>query len=257
MKEFILFSIENNKFALELDKIIRVVQAMPTRPVAGNAPEIEGIFTFEGKVLNVVDFRKLIHIPSYADGYDEMFASIKKGHIAWVEALEDTVEKGVPFTKALNPHECALGKWLDSFNSYDDKISHILDDLFMIHANFHGQASKIIATSKKDKSQAHEMIQSVVEPLKEQILSFIEELNENKELIANSMQKFLILDDGVKPFAVRIDAIDDIVSVDEATIQFSNEMVEDESYVKIEGIFEHNEQLINLVQSIELPSQRR
>lgn len=257
MKELILFKIENNHFALELDKIKRIVQATVTTPVAGNADEIEGVFTFEEQILNVVDFRSMIGLLKYTEKYNEMFSTIQSGHIAWVEALIESVEEGVPFTKELNPNGCALGKWLNSFNVYDSKITAILDELFKIHNQFHGEAVNTLNLLKEDKAKAHDYIETVVNPLKEQILAYLDALKEDIDLVVNTLQKFLILDDGEKPFAVRIDEIDDIISIDESSIQFSNETAEDESYVNIEAIFEYKENLVNLIQSIELPKLRR
>ena len=252
MKDLILFIIDMNHFALEFDKIKRIVQAMQTTPVAGNADEIEGVFTFEGNVLNVLDFRTMIGIEVYHDRYDEMFPSLKKDHEAWVTALSDTITNDVPFTKEISPHDSALGKWLGSFNSYDPTVTDILKNLATVHTSFHGQAEAIINEAKIDKQTALDMLKAKVEPLKEAIMNFLDELQEEKHLIANSMQKFLILD-AEKAFAVRIDEIDDIIAIDESDIQSSETFEEDDSLVKVDGIFEYKEMLVNLIGSIKMP----
>jgi chemotaxis signal transduction protein len=256
MKDLILFSIDNNNFALELEKIKRIVQATATTPVAGNADEIEGIFTFEDNVLNVLDFRTMIGVEQFDSRYDEMFPQLKAGHEAWVDALIDTIDNDVPFTKALSPYDCPLGQWLTKFQSYDDTISHVLDDLFVIHAHFHGQASGIIEEAKTCKSCAHDMIETTVQPLKEQVMGFLTHLQEEKQRIANSSQKFLIID-AEKQFAVRIDEIDDIIAINEKDIQSSESFEDEGTLVKINGIFEHSEKLVNLIDSISMPVARR
>ena len=252
MKDLILFSIDKNHFALELDKIKRIVQAMQTTPVAGNADEIEGVFTFEGNVLNVLDFRTMIGIEAFHDRYDEMFPSLKKAHELWITALSDTVANDTPFTEAISPHDSALGKWLGSFNSYDPLITDILKKLATVHTSFHGQAEGIIHQAKIDKESALNMVKEKVEPLKEDIIHFLDELQADKHLIANSMQKFLILD-AEKAFAVRIDEIDDIIAIDESDIQSSETFEDDDSLVKVDGIFEYKEMLVNLIGSIKMP----
>ena len=255
MKDLILFSIDNNNFALELEKIKRIVQASPTTPVAGHADVIEGIFTFEDNVLNVLDFRTMIGVEKFDSRYDAMFPSLKEEHTAWVEALVNTVDNDVPFTGEISPYECSLGKWLSEFQSYDDSISDVLDKLFAVHARFHGEAEAIIQEGETCKSCAHEMIDATVNPLKGEVINFLTHLQEEKLRIANSSQKFLIID-AQKQFAVRIDEIDDIIAIDENDIQSSESFEEDGTLVKINGIFEHSEKLVNLIDSISMPAAR-
>ena len=252
MKDLILFSIDKNHFALELDKIKRIVQATPTTPVAGNADEIEGVFTFEENVLNVLDFRTMIGVDVYNSRYDDLFPKLKNSHQAWVDALKTTVDESVEFTGELSPFDCDLGKWLSSFNAYDETVTDIIDKLSVVHNKFHGQATSIVNEAKGCKSCAHEMIDSGVEPLKEELLSFLDALHADKQLIANSMQKFLIID-AEKSFAVRIDEIDDIIAISEDDIQASETFDGDDSLVKIDGIFEYKEKLVNLIESIKMP----
>jgi len=59
---------------------------------AGNADEIEGIFTFEENVLNVLDFRTMIGVERFDERYDEMFPALMAGHHGWVQALADTID---------------------------------------------------------------------------------------------------------------------------------------------------------------------
>ena len=86
-------------------------------------------------------------------------------------------------------------------------------------------------------------------------MDFLTHLQEEKQRIANSSQKFLIID-AQKQFAVRIDEIDDIIAIDENDIQSSESFEEDGTLVKINGIFEHSEKLVNLIDSISMPVAR-
>lgn len=251
MRELILFSIDKNNFAIDLDKIKRIVQAEQTTAVAGNARIIEGVFRFEDEIINVLNYRDMIGIPAYDQTLKELFPKLKQGHENWVTNLVDSVDSGVEFKGALNPYECDLGKWLSSFNSYDEKITDILNDIFKIHTEFHAQAKGVLDESHDCKSCAFDMIESEVEPRKEKLLDLIDKLSANANLIANSMQKFLILD-AERIFAVRIDDIDDIISIDESSIQLSHED-DNESFVNIDGIFEYKDKLVNLISSISLP----
>jgi len=254
MRELILFSIDKNNFAIELDKIKRIVQAEITTPVAGSAEEIEGVFTFENDVIKVLNFRQMINLPAHGSELKELFPRLKADHEDWVTELENAVSNNTTFRKELSPYDCELGQWMGSFNSYDSKISAIMDELFTKHAYFHGEANKILREAQHDKEKAQVMILKNVKPLEQEIKYLLDDLLTHSHLIANSMQKFLILD-GETLFAVRIDDIDDIVSIEESDLQVSND-IEDDSDIKFDGIFEYKDLLVNLIQSINLPTAR-
>ena len=252
MKDLILFSIDKNHFALELEKIKRIVQASPTTPVAGNATEIEGIFTFEDNVLNVLDFRTMIGIETFDTRYKTLFSSFREDHDTLVELLVNSLENDIPFEAPLSHHECALGQWLNSFQPYDEHITKTLNELSTVDTTFHTQAADALSSAKQSSSAALEMVKSSLLPLKERQNELLNKLEENRHFIANSMQKFLIID-AAKSFAVRIDEVDDIIAISEEDIQSSESFEEDDSLVKIDGIFEYKEKLVNLIGTVKMP----
>lgn len=255
MRNLILFSIDKNHFAIELDKIKRIIQAQETTSVPGNADEIEGITTFEDSVINVLNFRKIIGMEEFTKTLDGLFPVLIQGHEDWVKSLSESVDTGCEFHGEISPYDCALGKWLNEFNSYDPAISKIKEALFTVHSEFHGQAPKVIHTALNDKEEAKRLINTEVSNRKDVIVKHIHDLHENKELIANSMQKFLIMD-AEKMFAVRIDDIDDIIYIEDDQIQMSD-ISEEASLISIDGIFEHNDKLVNLISTISMPESNK
>ncbi len=253
MRDLILFSIDKNHFALGLENIKRIVQATATTPVAGNAKEIEGVFTFENNVLNVLDFRTMIGVESFSARYDELFTSLGQKHNALVEGLTTAIDNDQEFEQSLSPYDCALGKWLGSFQAYDDYIIDLVNKLSSVHTKFHLHAADAYNQSKIDKEAAQHIVQSKVLPLKEELMGYINTLKDDKDLIANSMQKFLIID-AQKSFAVRIDEVDDIIAISEDDIQSSESFDDEDSLVKIDGIFEYKENLVNLIDNIRMPA---
>ena len=60
---------------------------------------------------------------TYNDGTEvtqkliQLFTEKEKDHHDWLNALEESIVDGVPFTKAKDPHQCAFGKWYDKFQT--------------------------------------------------------------------------------------------------------------------------------------------
>lgn len=249
--ELILFSIEKNNFAIDLGKIKRIIQAQVTTPVAGSHNQIEGVVQFENRVINVLNFRKMIHLPPFGNSLKKLFPELIADNKEWVAALKESVEQNTPFVKEQSPYDCSLGKWMSGFQSYDPTVSEILDTLFNVHAKLHSEGIKVLRKAKMDRVQALKDFDHIIKPMEGHIQHLLEKLLAHLPLIVNSMQKFLIMD--ANPvFAVRIDDIDDIITIDANTIQTSDD-VDDQSQIRFGGIFEYKKKLVNLIDAIASP----
>ena len=255
MKDLILFSIDKNNFALELDKIKRIVQATETTPIAGNAEEIEGVFTFEGNILNVLDFRCMIGVDTFTMRYEKTFTDLKAYNEDFSKRVLAAKDNDEAFEGSLSAHDCPLGKWLSSFQAYDNFIGELLKSLSTAHSEFHACAADILNSSHDSNVSEQKALEERLLLLKEKISAHLDSLNESKHILANSMQKFLIID-ATKSFAVRIDEVDDIIAISEEDIQSSDSFEEDDSLVKINGIFEYKQKLVNLIGVIAMPARK-
>jgi len=255
MIDLIIFSVKENLYAINLEQIKRIIQ-VPELTEIPNAHElIEGMMSYENQVIKVVGFRQMLELPSYASELHILFENLKKQHIDWVSALKDSIEKDIPFSKTTNPHMCELGKWLDVFNSYDDEISHILLDLNKYHKQLHNSATEVIELSENDeKEKAQKYFDTNIIEIYNHTIAYVDSFITKFDLVADSLQKLLLYQAEGQTFAIKVDAIEDILHVEEDTLSKSKDQHKVNQYLELEGVIEIDNRLINVIKSVTLPT---
>ncbi|PHS58261.1 MAG: chemotaxis protein CheW [Sulfurimonas sp.] len=67
MIDLIVFSVENNKYALSIDNVKRIIQAEELTDMPSAHELIDGIMSYENSVIKILNFRRLIGIEPHED----------------------------------------------------------------------------------------------------------------------------------------------------------------------------------------------
>lgn len=253
MTDLIVFSVATNKYAVNIENVQRIVQATTLTNIPNSHEYIDGMMSYEDKVIKVVNFRKLIHLETFEEELLELFLSLKKGHVDWVSALKSSLETGVAFTKTLDPHACGLGKWIDSFTAYDDEVIDILNQLSEFHKQLHSTGAMALDVYKEDKEKALVVLNEDINSIYHNTMASLDKFINEFELVANSLQKFIIYDDEGALFAVKVDTIEDIAHIDDDSFVNKSEESESSDFLELEGVLDLDSTLINVIKTIELP----
>lgn len=107
MSDYIIFSIGESDYALEVASVDRIDQIPKLTPIPNAHPFIEGLMTYQDHTLKVVSFRKMTGVPCFDEGESSpkiliyraqqegdggMFA-IKVDGIKDIVAIDDTMIK--------------------------------------------------------------------------------------------------------------------------------------------------------------------
>jgi len=254
MIDLIVFGVLNNKYAVSIEHVQRIIQARDLTNVPNAHPLIEGMMSYEDSVLKVISFRKMIGLESYQEELRTLFAKLKSAHTSWVSALEDSLTTGCEFTKTTNPHMCELGKWIDDFTSYDDHITEVFNTLVEYHKQLHNCGGDALEIYKKDPQKAKKVFDIDVKNIYAHTMGALDTFIEELDTVANSLQKLLIYENENKIFAIKVDAIDDIAHIEESEIKCSNEEDSQSEFLELDGILDINGDLINVIKSIKIPT---
>ena len=255
MIDLIIFSVRESLYAINLEKVKRIIQVPALTPIPNSHELVEGMISYESDILKVIGFRQILEYPSYASELETLFIELKKQHLSWIEALKNSVERDIAFQKTTNAHMCELGKWLDSFTSYDDEVTLILSELNKFHKRLHNSAVDILEWLEKgEKERAKEYLDTTVYETYNRTIAQIDLFIEKFLLVADSLQKILLYQGSGVTFAVKVDSIEDILHVKEQMIVSSDDNHRVNSFLEIEGIIEIDNRLINVIKEITLPS---
>lgn len=65
--DLIVFSVENNRYALDIENVQRIIQAVELTSIPNAHEYIDGMMSYEDSVVKVLNFRKLTHLPPHED----------------------------------------------------------------------------------------------------------------------------------------------------------------------------------------------
>ncbi len=254
MIDLIVFSVGENRYAMNIENVQRIIQATNLTAIPNANENIDGMMSYEDRVIKVLNFRKLINMSTYENELQLLFTTLKAGHESWVKSLINSIETGCKFTKTLDPHACGLGKWIDSFTAYDDHVVLVLNELTEFHKQLHTTGAKALEVYKQDKHAALQILNVDIMNIYEQTMGALDTFVKGLDLVANSLQKLIIYESGSVPFAIKVDTIEDIAHITEDLIIASNQ---DDSEVNesltLEGVLDLKGVLINVIKTVKLP----
>ena len=251
MKSFVVFSVFEQDFGIDIESVKRILPAQPLTKMPDESDHIDGMFQYEDEVLKVVSFRRLLGEKSYSQQLKELFPELKGQHKAWLDSLIHSVEEGVPFTKTTDPHACHLGKWIDSFHPDNIEVTEIMKELSFHHQRLHNSAIDVLEKRKTSTDEAYQWIEDNVQDIYKNTLSYLEKIASKSEEVAVDLQRCLILN-GVdeNAFGVNIDTVKDIVHVEEDILHKVSEEQRIGEFMNVDSILEHNGKLVTIVKDI-------
>ncbi len=253
MIDLIVFSVAGNKYAMNIENVQRIIESISLTNIPNSHAHIDGMMSYEDKVIKVLSFRKLIQVQPYKDELVALFKNLKEGHAEWMEALKVSVETGSVFTKTLNPHTCGLGKWIDAFTAYDDHVIEILNELIEYHKQLHVTGGFVLDMYEKDKEEALVMFNTDIADIYEHTMGALDTFTNELDLITNSLQKLIIYENEGSFFAIKVDIIEDISHVEENELNSSVSEHEMSEFLDLEGVLDLDGVLINVIKTVKLP----
>ncbi len=217
------FWVERTLYGVEIAKVLSVSQEMKgLRPMpGGNAAQgLLGMIEFQKSVVPVVDFANALGLKSgveVADIFVEKLRQFDQDHVDWMAALEKVIKEGGQFSLARDPHECAFGKWYDSFSTHDETLKEILEGFDGPHKRIHALADELpgmVSQGHKKAALKRFAVEREV-TMGKLIKRFALVRSHVKEQVR---QVFLyVTEDGLVPdLALRIDHIHDVREFDSA-----------------------------------------
>lgn len=113
---YVVCAVASEQYAIHSDFASELVNDTDFEPVPvpGSNPALTGLINLRGLVVPVVQLRSVLGHPTHSDRTEtisRMLAQREADHVAWLDDLKRCATTGDKFTKALDPTQCAFGKW--------------------------------------------------------------------------------------------------------------------------------------------------
>ncbi len=251
MKSYVIFKVLERLYGIDIECVKRILPSQSLTEVPDEESHIEGMFQYEDAVLKVLSFRNVIEEKSYEKQLLEMFPGFKVQHKEWLDALQESVDKGVPFTKTTDPHDCDLGKWIGSFHPDDKEVIETIKGLDYHHQRLHRSAIDLLERRDRDSDLVKQQLEENMEGIYKDTLQHLDNVSDVSDKIAVTLQRCLILvGKDEKAFGMNIDAVEDIIHVEERELHEVKETQHMGEFMNVSAILEHKGKLITIVKDI-------
>ncbi len=253
MRSFVIFSVLGQNYGVDIERVKRILPAQELTEVPDAGSHIEGMFQYEKNVLKVLSFRKAIGQKSYEEKLQAMFPEIKAKYKAWFEALRHSVETGEAFEKTTDPHDCDLGKWIDSFYPDDEEVLTLMKKLNRAHQDFFTSAVTVLDKRTMNVDEAKRLFEGEITKSYNNTLMYLDKISDLSHRVAAELQRCLIIEgkDG-KSFGINIDSVEDIVHVEDNELHEVKQEQYMGDFMNVAAILTHNKKLVTIIKDISL-----
>ncbi len=253
MKSFVIFSVLNCNYGIDIESVKRILPAQELTDVPDVPSHIEGMFQYEDNVLKALGFRKAIGEDGYEEQLNKLFPKLKAEHASWLEALKHSIETGDSFTKNSDPHDCQLGKWIDSFNPDNIEVLSLMKKLNQYNQRLHTEAMDVLQKRKSSPEEAQKLMAENINDLYNETMECLDKISALSSKVAAELQRCLIIEDkDNNVFGVNIDTVDDIVHIDENELHMVKEEQHLGDYMNVAAILMHENKLVTIIKDITL-----
>ncbi len=177
---WVVFKIKDNYYCVNSGDIATILRLPEYEQIPTSPSYMTGIFPYRGDIIQMLDLRTVFGLPTQTQEYEEfaeMLDARKQDHIKWVAALEHSVKTNEPFTLAADPHQCAFGRWYDSYIPENEAVRSHLKRIEDPHRNLHHAAEEAAACKQEcDKCKRETCLQDILHRAKEQYMPLILQL---------------------------------------------------------------------------------
>lgn len=225
---WVLLNLNNITYAISCESVLSLNQLPEVTSIPVAPLEIRGVINFRGKIIQLVDTRKILNIKTVMaeiNEFDDLMNQRCQDHLNWIKNLEKTVIEDNTFTLQTNPHKCAFGKWYDSYNSKNTDLMFV--STFAKFDKPHQAIHQIGVTAEGliksgNKKAAIELIESTKNTELKQMLHLFDDL---KEAYKSSRKEIVVVigsEDVCIGLSVdQITAIEHLYEIDEDLIKQS------------------------------------
>ncbi len=211
----ITFSTHDATFAIPLEQVRYIEKDVERNIKVDESSQFNHeVITFQNKAIPLYDFCTLTgSTSSLTNGRKlvDIFNDREQDHVDWMKALEESIKKGVPFSKTVEPDKCAFGLWYNKFKTDDEDLAELMSKFDEPHRKIHGLAKTLLDLAETNKEQALTLYKREYSNTFAQLRRLFENARERVLTSIRPIIVFVEQNKG-KTTALRLDNIKDIQS---------------------------------------------
>ncbi|WP_206459964.1 chemotaxis protein CheW [Anaerovorax sp. IOR16] len=211
---WIVFKAGHGVFAISSEIVSSI--SILSKEITGmpEAPSyVRGLVNLRDGCIPVVDLRSVLNMQTLEEEirlFESMLEERKQDHQKWASELVRSINQKEPFTLTSDPHQCAFGKWYDSYKTENPMVQFHLKKIDEPHKKLHNMAVRLQdALDIPNEEERMKALDDIQKQLQDEILPImLRLLDETKQVMGESVREMmLVLDDGQKQGGIAVDEV--------------------------------------------------
>ncbi len=142
----LVLRVHRQNVALPTSCVREILMLPPVTRLVGAPPNVRGVIDVRGDVVPVLDLRvRLGHVtaPEETRRLVELLRAREADHQRWLDELEACVAENREFKLARDPHQCAFGRWYDTYQPENLALEFIWKRFDRPHREIHALANEV------------------------------------------------------------------------------------------------------------------
>ena len=190
---WVLFTLQKQQYGMPIKDLLQMVVLDRVATQATAPDSVRGLINLRNRIVPVVDTRKCLGMTTRHAQRNEFVAMMqarKQDHINWLDELFDAAKEGREFKLTRDPHQCAFGKWYDSYKTDNAVFGMHLARFDAPHRKIHQLADEVDELiCHREFKCAHK----IIEQARETELKTMITLFDSVEEILRSAEKEIVL----------------------------------------------------------------
>ena len=207
--KFLQIEVNKQSYLLDTDIVTELLHFVKPQNTSYQNDKIDGVINHKENIIPIVSIRKLLDFISFKEEQVSFIYKVENQHKVWVEEFEHSLKTGETFTKALDPHKCELGKWIDktkaclhcNTNGFVDLLAQEIVDH---HDALHKNGAKFLQEKDEDCQVQVETIKA----LADKTISGLHTISNNIEKLTSAFEQIVLVSIDGKDIGIVVDRID-------------------------------------------------
>ncbi len=209
-EQVVTFTLGDEEFGIGIAAISEILKVGEITAVPNVPPYVKGIQDVRGRVLPIIDMRKLVNMDALEEFHHKLVARLKDAHLKWLEQLKETVYRGAPFAGALDPTQCQFGKLLEHYKTQSVSYLEIYKVLNPPHQRVHFSGRDILQQLKTGKEKAVQTFETLSTGAVTELLGLLPRFEDTLNHSARGEQRVLIVNIGAAVVGLLVDRVNEV-----------------------------------------------
>lgn len=218
--QWILCRLEDRLFGFPSELVQEMLAIPPVRSVPQLPSHVRGVINLRGRVIPMIDLRLRLGLPTAEEVMQSMLHVVggyEHAHKDWLEDLEGSVRERREFTRAISPHDCECGKWLDTFQSDNIVLTSAVTKMMDPHAMIHAVASEVLEKTRCGDEEG--ALRRIEQARRAELAQVIRLFGELRAAIPEAYRETAVVLEGANSvYAVSVDQVASVEHLKEGTL---------------------------------------